>query len=253
MAGWHRQPVAFGSGSLDNYDPLARKLPKPSPNPPKRKRREHDALSDQQIIDTSLDLIRRDGADRFSMRKLAKELGVTPMAVYYYVSNKDALFERVADAVLARVPRPEPSGRDWRAELKATALHGFRLLSQYPGLSGQIIKRPPTQQTEALARYGIAIMVAAGVDRTAAALATTVCQAFMFGVIGLQAQCERAQKKKRGSAAGATYLEQVDVQGLAESGFDALLAGLHEQLTRSPRPKHTRTTAPTRRSVARSA
>jgi AcrR family transcriptional regulator len=230
---------------------LARKTAKLSLTSPKRKRREQEALSDQQIVDASLDLIRRDGADRFSMRKLAKALGVTPMAVYYYVSGKDALFERVADAVLERVPRPAPSGSDWRAELKATALHGFRLLSQYPGLSGQIIKRPPTKQTEELARYGIALMVAGGVERNAATLATTVCQAFMFGMIGLQAQCERAQKRKKRSSAGATYLEQVDVQGLAEFGFNALLSGLDEQLTRAPRPK-SRSSSASRR-VARTA
>jgi TetR/AcrR family tetracycline transcriptional repressor len=220
--------------------------------PPKRKRREQDSLSEQQIIDASLELIRRDGADRFSMRKLAKELGVTPMAVYYYVSNKDELFERVADAVLERVPRPEPSGTDWRGELKATALHGFRLLSQYPGLSGQIVKRPPTKQTEELAVYGISILAAAGVDQEAAALATTVCQTFMFGMIGLQAQAERAQKKKKRSSAGATYLEQIDVPALVEFGFDALLAGLEQQLSQAPRPKPTRATAPTRRANAAS-
>ncbi|HET6336626.1 MAG TPA: TetR family transcriptional regulator [Polyangiales bacterium] len=230
---------------------MARKTARLSLSAPKRKRREQDALSDQQIVDSSLELIRRDGADRFSMRKLAKELGVTPMAVYYYVSSKDALFERVADEVLSRVPRPAPSGRDWRSELKATALHGFRLLSQYPGLSGQIIKRPPTKQTEELARYGIEVMVAAGVDANVAPLATMVCQSFMFGMIGLQAQCERAQKKKTKRSAGATYLEQVDVQGLAEFGFNALLAGLDEQMARAPRTK-SRASAPSRR-VARTA
>jgi TetR/AcrR family tetracycline transcriptional repressor len=243
----------FLAAGWTTTDRLAQKPPKASSSPTKRKRREQDALSDQEIVHASLDLIRRDGADRFSMRKLAKALGVTPMAVYYYVRNKDALFERVADAVLAQVPRPAPSGRDWRTQLKATALDGFRLLSQYPGLSGQIIKRPPTQQTEELARYGIALMTAAGIDLNQAASATTVCQAFMFGMIGLQAQCERAQKKKRRSSAASTYLEQVNVQGLVEFGFDALLAGLDEQLSRAPRPKSARATGAARRSVVRTA
>jgi AcrR family transcriptional regulator len=200
-------------------------------------------------VDASLELIRRDGADRFSMRKLAKVLGVTPMAVYYYVSSKDVLFERVADAVLAQIPRPEPSGRDWRAELKATALHGFRLLSQYPGLSGEIVKNPPTQQTEQLSLYSISVMVAAGVDAAAAARATTICQSFMFGMIGLQAQCERVKKKKLRSTRAA-YLAQIDVQALAESGVDALLTGLETQLARLPRSKSSRGSSAARR-VAR--
>jgi AcrR family transcriptional regulator len=167
------------------------------------------------------------------MRKLAKALGVTPMAVYYYVSNKDALFEQVADAVLSGVPRPKPSGRDWQAELKACAMSGFHLLSQYPGLSGQIVKRPPTKQAEELGRYGIEILMAAGIDCNRATLATTLCQAFMFGMIGLQAQTERAQKRKRRATEGSTYLERVDVQRLAELGFDSLLAGLEQRFTSS--------------------
>jgi TetR/AcrR family tetracycline transcriptional repressor len=177
-----------------------------------------------------LALIRRAGADRFSMRSLAKQLGVTPMAVYYYVGNKDALFERVADAVLSQVPKPQPTGHNWRQELKATALAGFTLLSDYPGLSAQIVKRPPTLQTEALAKYGIAILIAAGFDPTVAARATVVCQTFMFGMIGLQAQLERAHKRKRKPNRSDAWLGSLDPQGLVEFGLDALCRGLRESL-----------------------
>jgi TetR/AcrR family transcriptional regulator, tetracycline repressor protein len=222
---------------VDKYSPRTPTRRGASLTTPKRKRREQETLSDRQIVDAALDLIRRDGADGFSMRQLAKQLGVTPMAIYYYFANKDALFERVADAVLARVPRPIPSGRGWREEMKECAVQGFRLLSEYPGLSGQIIKRPPTQQTTELARYGISILEAAGFDGRSAARATTICQAFMFGMIGLQAQLERARRRKRKSASEEPYLDQVDVQGLAEFGLDALLHGFHEQLARSQRPR----------------
>ena len=186
-------------------------------------------MSDQRIVDAALALIRRAGADRFSMRSLAKELGVTPMAVYYYVGNKDALLERVADAVLARVPRPPPSGHNWREELKATAVAGFRLLSEYPGLSAHIVKHPPTQQSEALAKYGIAILVQGGFDPAVAARATVVCQTFMFGMIGLQAQLERVQKRKRKAGTPAeAWLETLDPQSLVEFGLDALASGLRD-------------------------
>lgn len=173
--------------------------------------------------------MRRVGADKLSMRSLAKDLGVTPMALYYYVGNKDELFERIADAVLARVPKPAPSGADWREQLRATALHGFKLLREFPGLSAQIVKRPPTKQTEALAKYGIAILIEAGFDPAIAARATIVCQTFMFGMIGLQAQIERAQKGvKRKSMARVAAPEIVDVQALIEFGLDALTRGLRE-------------------------
>lgn len=207
----------------------------------KRKRTPDETLSDQQIVSVALDQIRRHGADRLSMRQLAKALGVTPMTIYYYVGNKDALFARCADAVLARVPRPAPSGRDWQREIKDCALHGFRLLLEYPGLCGEIIKRPPTQQRIELASYGIAILVAAGFEPTAATQATVIAQTFVFGMIGLQAQIEleqrAARKKNRRGTAPNERLLSADLPALVDFGLDALLIGFGEKLLQPARPK----------------
>ena len=59
-----------------------------------------------------------------------------------------------------------------------------------------------------------------------AARATVVCQTFMFGMIGLQAQLER--KRKRKSSAGEAWLENFDPQSLVEFGLDALSSGLRD-------------------------
>jgi AcrR family transcriptional regulator len=48
------------------------------------------------IIDT-------EGLDALSMRRLGAELGVNPMAAYYHVANKAALYDLVLDAVMAGV------------------------------------------------------------------------------------------------------------------------------------------------------
>lgn len=189
----------------------------------------------------ALELIRRDGADSLSMRQLAKQLGVTPMTIYYYVGNKDALFERCADAVLARVPRPTPTGRDWHNEVKTCAMHGFRLLLEYPGLCAEIVKRPPSQQNAALASYGVAILVAAGFDAVAAGKATLVIQTFVFGMIGLQAQLERAQrnahKARNKRRPNDDILLTFNVPALVDFGLEAMLIGLRDKLGRSSRTK----------------
>ena len=187
-------------------------------------------------MNAALGIIRRDGAERLSMRQLAKELHVTPMAIYYYFSNKDVLFERVADAVLARVPRPAPSGLNWREEMKTSALHGFRLLFNYPGLSAQIFNRPPSKQSHELACYGIEILMAAGIDARSAALATTICQAFMYGMIGVQGHLELARHAKQKVPYGQVLPEHLDVTLLASMGMDALLAGFEQMLPRSASP-----------------
>lgn len=58
-------------------------------------------LNEQQVLDAALRLVQHSGPERLSMRALATELGVTPMAVYRYVPNKEALLERVRDWALA--------------------------------------------------------------------------------------------------------------------------------------------------------
>ena len=177
------------------------------------------------------------------MRKLARELGVTPMAIYYYVPNKDALFDRLSDAVLARVPRPEPSGSAWRDELAAYVLQGWQLFLEYPGLSSQLARRPPSVESDGLSRYAVSILVAAGFDAATAALAITSYHAFIVGVVGLQAQLEHRPKRKRKASESTSYLQQLDFRKLVDFGIDTMLAGLDEQLRagkRKPAPSKTK-------------
>jgi AcrR family transcriptional regulator len=197
------------------------------------KLRPQDSLSDQQIVLAALELVRKHGAEKLSMRQLAKHFGVTPMAIYHYFENKESLFERLGDAVLARIPRPAPSGVHWRQELIACALCGWQLLSEYPGLSAYIIQRPPTQQLQELTSYGVSVLVAAGFDVASAYPAIVTSNAYMFGTIGMLAHTERGGKKPKKSAA-QPQPTQAEVRALVEWGLDALMDGLSLKL-RAPK------------------
>ena len=202
-------------------------------------------MSDQQIVLTALELVRRNGAEKLSMRQLAKEFDVTPMAIYHYFGNKESLFERLGDAVLARVPRPAPSGVYWREELVACAMCGWQLLSEYPGLSGYIIQRPPTQQLQELTNYGVSVLVAAGFDVESAYPAIVTCNALMFGMIGMQAHTERGRRKGRKTGTAPT-LTQADVRNMVEWGLDAFMSGLSVKLTSRGRASAERSKRPRR-------
>jgi AcrR family transcriptional regulator len=191
-------------------------------------------LNDRQIVLAALALVRRHGAEKVSMRQLAKEFDVTPMALYHYFPNKESLFERLGDAVLARVPRPAPSGTRWREELIECAVCGWELLSEYPGLSGYIIQRPPTQQLEELTNYGVSVLAAAGFDVASALPAIVTCNAFMFGMIGMQAHSERGRRKGKKSG-HAHQLTHADVRSLVEWGLDAFMSGLSIKLSQRKR------------------
>ena len=87
----------------------------PAPAPPTRR-----ALTRERILQASLHLIDQQGLEAFTMRKLAQELGVDPMAIYRHFENKDAVLDGVADLLWEKVELPG-SDTDWEALLRSTA------------------------------------------------------------------------------------------------------------------------------------
>ncbi|MFJ9244195.1 TetR/AcrR family transcriptional regulator [Streptomyces sp. NPDC101776] len=94
-------------------------------------------LDRDRITDATVRLLDAEGLAKFSMRRLAAELNVTAMSVYWYVDTKDDLLELALDAVFGDLPLPDPeaAGEDWREQLRmlATAYRG--LLVRHPWLS----------------------------------------------------------------------------------------------------------------------
>lgn len=72
-----------------------------------------DTLSRGRVLQEAVALLDRVGPAGFSIRSLAKHLGVTPMAVYNHVSSKQDLLQGIADAVIGQMSCP-PAGGDWR-------------------------------------------------------------------------------------------------------------------------------------------
>ncbi|CAM3715761.1 TetR/AcrR family transcriptional regulator [Nocardiopsis rhodophaea] len=64
-------------------------------------------LSQEAIISAAQRLLASEGADGLSMRRLAKELDSTPMALYHHVRDKDELLLLLLEAHAQSIPRPE--------------------------------------------------------------------------------------------------------------------------------------------------
>jgi TetR/AcrR family tetracycline transcriptional repressor len=60
-------------------------------------------LTRAQIVAAAITLVDRDGLEALSMRRLAAELGVGPMTLYYHVPDRAALENLIFDAVMAEV------------------------------------------------------------------------------------------------------------------------------------------------------
>ncbi|MEU3732935.1 TetR/AcrR family transcriptional regulator [Streptomyces sp. NPDC033538] len=93
-------------------------------------------LDRERITEATVRLLDAEGLAKFSMRRLAAELDVTAMSVYWYVDTKDELLELAVDAVFGELRHPDPeAGGDWRGQLRTLARENRTLLVRHPWLS----------------------------------------------------------------------------------------------------------------------
>jgi AcrR family transcriptional regulator len=57
-----------------------------------------DQNTTQQIAEIALRILEKEGPDKVSMRRIAKEAGITPMAIYYHYPNRQALLKSITNA-----------------------------------------------------------------------------------------------------------------------------------------------------------
>ncbi|MFG2606870.1 TetR/AcrR family transcriptional regulator [Streptomyces sp. NPDC048514] len=94
-------------------------------------------LDRERITEVSVRLLDAEGLEKFSMRRLAGELNVTAMSLYWYVDTKDDLLELALDAAFGELGLPDPGDarEDWREQLRALATDYRALLVRHPWLS----------------------------------------------------------------------------------------------------------------------
>jgi AcrR family transcriptional regulator len=107
-------------------------------------------LSRERVLGAAVALADAGGVDALSMRKLAQELGVVPMALYKHVTNKDELLDGMVDVVVGEID-PPPSGPDWKAAIRQRVLSARRALLRHPWASRVIESR--TNPTPAVLGY----------------------------------------------------------------------------------------------------
>lgn len=181
-------------------------------------------LTQQEVLEAALALTRRVGLSRLTMVELAKELGVSTMAAYYYVRNKQALLDLVAEAVIARLVPPDSAALDWEDQLRAYALTLWKGMSEYPGVSEHLLAQPLTRTARSRLEHGVELLRSVGFDDRTARLAQTTWRIYVFGLVAAQ-----ARQQERGQAPLPSKIPDY-----VEFGIDTVLAGLRAQLAAQP-------------------
>lgn len=89
-----------------------------------------ERLSRERVLRAAVAFTDNNGLDSVSMRRLASELDVVPMALYKHVADKEALLDGMADLVLSELP-PNPKPGDWRQAVRGRILSARTLLLRH--------------------------------------------------------------------------------------------------------------------------
>jgi len=88
-------------------------------------------LSRERVLLGAVAVADAGGIAALTIRTLAHELGVKPMAVYHHVANKDEILDGIVDIVYSEIDLPSADG-DWHAEMRRRAISARRVLRVHP-------------------------------------------------------------------------------------------------------------------------
>lgn len=107
-------------------------------------------LSRGRVLTAAVALADDAGIESLSMRRLAQELGVVPMALYKHVANKEELLDGMVDAIIGEID-PPAGGADWKNAVRLRVLSARRALLRHPWARPVLESR--TNKTPAVLGY----------------------------------------------------------------------------------------------------
>ena len=189
------------------------------------------------------------GPGGLTMRALAEQLEVGPMALYTYFPSKDALLDAARDQIL-RGLADQPREGDWTERLRCVGLDLYHLLVSHPALIHLFATRPLAGHEAAGATEAhLRVLREAGFDRVTAARAHLALLHHVLGSatweVALNDRRKGEDSRRRRQAAleampADRYPTLVDLaaelvtDAIGEQqftfGLELILAGLHAQL-----------------------
>lgn len=127
-------------------------------------------LNRDRVLRVAVELADRIGAEALTMRRLAEQLDVVPMALYKHVAGREELLDGMVDTIVREIEielerDAEPPGREWKQAVRRRVLAARRTFQRHPWSRRVIESR--TTKTPAVLDYierFIAILLAAGLS-----------------------------------------------------------------------------------------
>ena len=157
----------------------------PERRPP---RAEWGTLTRDAVTTAALDILASDGLAALSIRSVATRLGVSPMALYRHVGNKDDLLDEVVDRLFADRWRPTVPERSWQRWIVDAADRLRQFLVDEPAALHVYLRHPVVSPTAATRMDACLAVLHRGLsDDTLARRAYAAVQTYTIGFAALEA------------------------------------------------------------------
>jgi AcrR family transcriptional regulator len=197
-------------------------------------------LSVDLIAETALRII--DSGEPFSMRRLAKRLGVSAPALYNHVESKEALVELLRGAMVSEHPLPEDDGGTWVDRVAAIARAQRAAFSAHPNVVPLLIGVPIAQPAVLEIYRELARAIAsAGFEDAEVSVLLEVIDSFAIGNALEQRAPQESWVDPDDEGALARAMRswsnpQAHLDEAFETGLEFILGGMTARLSNRPRP-----------------
>ncbi|WP_426403608.1 TetR/AcrR family transcriptional regulator [Streptomyces sp. R-07] len=146
------------------------------------------SLTPDQPAVAALAVIDRDGLAALSMRTVAKELGMSPMGLYRYVTDRDELEGLVVERVLAAVDTTPPAtDAPWRGRVELMVRRLRDAVVRHPAaIPLTVTHRHRTPAGLLWSETVLGILAEAGIDGGSRVVALRALHGYVTGAIQLE-------------------------------------------------------------------
>lgn len=180
-------------------------------------------MSLDDVVDAAVGLARAEGIDGVTMRSVAAELDVTPMALYYHVQNKQELVELVAEAATAETVPLALGNKGWEETLREHLMSRWSKFRDFRGLAAYAISLPNLGTEPETYSSGVKFFEDAGFPPDLARLAWPYAITYIHGRLSVDANLDR-------DSAHIGGMDGIPAKEHVEFGVDAVIAGLKAML-----------------------
>src|SRR5262249_21230255 len=99
-------------------------------------------LTRHEIIEAAMALTQERGLDHLTMRSVGAKLGVSAMALYHHVADKEEMMSLVGEAVFSGTLPLHLGDDGWESGLRRTLLSIWEQMARYPGVGAYFVGQP---------------------------------------------------------------------------------------------------------------